>query len=113
MLPSGLILTLALQGGGGSIELLGLHPSWPKGGRCATILEGPIRRSTFCYFFPLLNMQQTCVERPSTVEMLDALEAGIAALRERHRQAGTPEDRPAPAVPRPNRTHPFSRIEEL
>jgi len=45
--------------------------------------------------------------------MLDALEAGIAALRERHRQAGAPEAARAPANPRPNRTHPFSRIEEL
>jgi hypothetical protein len=58
-------------------------------------------------------MQQTCVEPPTTVEMLDALEAGIAALRERHRQAGAPEAARAPANPRPNRTHPFSRIEEL
>jgi hypothetical protein len=45
--------------------------------------------------------------------MLDALEAGIAALRERHRQAGTAETPRAPAAPRTNRTHPFSRIEEL
>jgi hypothetical protein len=47
------------------------------------------------------------------MEMLDALEAGIAALREGHRQAGAPEVRSAPAAARPNRTHPFSRIEEL
>jgi hypothetical protein len=58
-------------------------------------------------------MQQTCAEPPTTVEMLDALEAGIAALRERHRQAGAPELQGAIATPRPNRTHPFSRIEEL
>jgi len=58
-------------------------------------------------------MQQTCAEPPTTVELLDALEAGIAVLRERHRQAAAPEPRLPANVPRPNRTHPFSRIEEL
>jgi hypothetical protein len=45
--------------------------------------------------------------------MLDALEAGIASLRESYRQVGAPESERPPAVPRTNRTHPFSRIEEL
>jgi hypothetical protein len=58
-------------------------------------------------------MQQTCVEPTTTVEMLDALEAGIAALRERWRQPRIPEAHSERAVSRPDRTHPFCRIEEL
>jgi len=65
-------------------------------------------------------MKQTCVSQPSTVELLDALEAGISALRVRR----TPIDRPDAAPVRRNilngvpqdtdhRIHPFSRIEEL
>ena len=87
--------------------------SWPIPFFCVTILEGPIRRSTFCYFFPFLNMQQTCVEPPTTVEMLDALEAAIAALRARHWRAGAPEIEPEIKAAAPQRTHPFSRIEDL
>ena len=65
-------------------------------------------------------MKQTCVFEPSTVELLDALEAGISALRDRR----APTDRPVAAPARRNilnglpqdtdhRIHPFSRIEEL
>jgi hypothetical protein len=58
-------------------------------------------------------MQQTCVEPPTTVEMLDALEAAIAALRERQGRAGAPEIGPEIKAAAPQRTHPFSRIEDL
>jgi hypothetical protein len=58
-------------------------------------------------------MQKMCVEPPTTVEMLDALEAGIAALRERYWHAGALEAKGPASTPVGKRTHPFSRIEEL
>lgn len=67
-------------------------------------------------------MQKTCVSQPTTVEMLDALEARIAALRVHEwlaRDVAPPARRnilngrvtgPGKDI---NRTHPFSKIEEL
>jgi len=66
-------------------------------------------------------MKPTCVSQPTTVELLDALEAGISALRTRQAPI---QPEPAPirrnilnGLPHPeadnHRIHPFSRIEEL
>jgi hypothetical protein len=70
-------------------------------------------------------MQKTCVLQPTTVEMLDALEARISALRARDWPPAAGYGVP-PSVRRnilngwaassgkdSHRTHPFSRIEEL
>jgi hypothetical protein len=54
-------------------------------------------------------MQQQCDLQPTLVEMLDALEAGIAALRLRPNLYVAP---PASSED-PKRVHPFSKIEEL
>jgi hypothetical protein len=73
-------------------------------------------------------MQKMCVSQPTTVEMLDALEARIAALRAHNwlhwlpaAACGVPPSvranilngRTAGPGKDSHRTHPFSRIEEL
>jgi hypothetical protein len=61
----------------------------------------------FAISFPCYYMHQTCVELPTTMELLDALEARIAAL------SGTAPRVLWPVDPSPTRAHPFSRIEDL
>ena len=65
-------------------------------------------------------MNQTCVSQPTTVELLDALEAGISSLRARQaatETTSTPIRRNIlnglPQAMDTQRIHPFSRIEEL
>jgi hypothetical protein len=65
-------------------------------------------------------MKQTCVSQPTTVELLDALEAGIGALRDRQASTEMPSTpirrnilNGLPQAMDTHRIHPFSRIEEL
>jgi len=58
---------------------------------------------------PTPTTQESCVAEPSTIEMLDELEAALAAAV---RALGSPQPE-IRGVRRPVRSHPFSRIEDL
>jgi hypothetical protein len=96
---------------------------WESTGRCATIVEA---RSSGSPFFISRNMHRTPVSQVALLELLDSLEAKIAAMQLRNAAppllpSATPEEDAAHRKTswtsrtngRPKPIHPFLNIEEL